>query len=263
MFRNIVKNEELDRRLLQKLGLPRFLVTRKQAERIKEAILSGDAGSAKSIIKGLAIPHKLEKAIDAFGQCPPEELQLSDAIELIHLAQWLKMRERQCYDMGENSSAELFAHLRQQVKKLIYLLVLGAIEQVKKELEEDGLEPPDLPDEEEEEVGKALPPKPREDKPLEEHRIPHAHRTPPKEYAEEGAKDPEDYADPRNFKYPLHTPENVRNALARFSNPDNRKGYTEDEQKTMWRRMVRAAKRFGIEVADDILEAAGYKGDKE
>jgi hypothetical protein len=31
----------------------------------------------------------------------------------------------------------------------------------------------------------------------------------------------------------------------------------------MWRRMVRAAKRFGIEVADDILEAAGYKGDKE
>lgn len=106
---------------------------------------------------------------------------------------------------------------------------------------------------------KALPPGPPEDKPLEEHRIKYAHRTPPKEYREEGARSPKDYADPKNYKYPLHTAENVRAAITYFSRPKNQKMYTPEERRAIWRRILRAAKRFGVEVSDAVKRRATEK----
>lgn len=77
--------------------------------------------------------------------------------------------------------------------------------------------------------------------------VEYAHKAPPKGYPE--AK--KQYADPENYKYPLDTEQHVRAAIAYFSKPKNYSMYSRDERRAMWNRIIRAAKRFGIEVANE------------
>jgi hypothetical protein len=72
--------------------------------------------------------------------------------------------------------------------------------------------------------------------------------TPPKRYRQEGATRRADYADPKRYKYPLHKAENVRNALSRFGDPENRRGYSMEEQRGIARRIIAAARRHKIAV---------------
>jgi len=77
------------------------------------------------------------------------------------------------------------------------------------------------------------------------------HRTPPKEYREEGATSPADYADPKRLKYPLHTEENVRNAIARFGQFGA--DYSVDERKAIAKRILAAARKYDITVDPSTL----------
>jgi len=95
--------------------------------------------------------------------------------------------------------------------------------------------------------------------PVEKSRVKNIHQTPPKEYREEGATEREDYADPENYKYPLHTEKNVRAAMASFSRPKNYLQYTPEKRKEIWRRILRAAKKYGIEVSEEVKERGETK----
>ena len=57
-----------------------------------------------------------------------------------------------------------------------------------------------------------------------------------------------DYADKDQYKYPIETESHVKAALSYFGNPDNRKMYSEDKQREIARRILSAAKRFGIDI---------------
>ena len=73
------------------------------------------------------------------------------------------------------------------------------------------------------------------------------HLRPPRRFYEEGARSEDDYADPVNWRYPLHTPENVRAALAywaRFRNHYKR----QESRNVIFKRIVMAAVRYGIEL---------------
>jgi len=107
------------------------------------------------------------------------------------------------------------------------------------------------------ELSKTLPPGPREEETLEEHDIEHAKKSPPKEYRQEGAKSGKDYADPKNFKYPVHTAANARNALARLA--QNKGTYTPEQLKSVAERIASACKKFGIEVSKEWKEGMGIK----
>ena len=74
--------------------------------------------------------------------------------------------------------------------------------------------------------------------------------TPPSGYPE----DPEDYADPVNYRYPI-TDEFVRAALSYFNQEKNREDYTEDEQLIVLSRIIRAALR------SDEIETVSYQAD--
>jgi hypothetical protein len=54
-----------------------------------------------------------------------------------------------------------------------------------------------------------------------------------------------DFAFPKKRKEPLTDARHVRNAIARF---DQVEGVTDKERDEAWRRILRAAKRFGVEV---------------
>jgi len=70
---------------------------------------------------------------------------------------------------------------------------------------------------------------------------------PPRKFYEEGARSEEDYADPVNWRYPLHKPENVRAALAYW--PRFRSYYKRQESRDIiFKRMVMAAIRYGIKL---------------
>ena len=70
---------------------------------------------------------------------------------------------------------------------------------------------------------------------------------PPRRFYEEGARSEEDYADPVNWRYPLHTPENVRAALAYWSR--FRTYYKRQESRdVIFKRIVMAAVKYGIEL---------------
>lgn len=91
---------------------------------------------------------------------------------------------------------------------------------------------------------------------------PGGHKSPPKGYP----KDKSQYADPNNFKYPLDTEAHVRAALAYFSKPKNRAGYSPAEVKAIWGRIVGAAKKLGIDVKSPAGPAKAEKacgGDKK
>lgn len=95
------------------------------------------------------------------------------------------------------------------------------------------------------------------------------HKSPPKEYRERGATKPEHYADPTNFKYPIHgktkeeTYEFVRAAIAYFAKPENHKRYPPAERRFVARRIYNAAKKVGIEVGETLKKLAGIKEKEE
>lgn len=78
-----------------------------------------------------------------------------------------------------------------------------------------------------------------------------AAKTPPKKYRETGAKSRSDYADPDNYKYPIHTEKNVRAALSYFSKPANAKKYSPAKRKSIWNRILAAARKYKIEISDE------------
>jgi len=71
-------------------------------------------------------------------------------------------------------------------------------------------------------------------------------RTPGMSTAEENRLADTDFAFPRERKEPLSDAAHVRNAIARF---DQVEGVSDDERDEAWRRIVRAAKRFDVEVS--------------
>ncbi len=64
---------------------------------------------------------------------------------------------------------------------------------------------------------------------------------PPKGYP----KDQSVYADPENWRYPLHTPWHAKAARRYFDDPSNRSKYTDEEQEYMDSRINQALERFG------------------
>lgn len=88
-----------------------------------------------------------------------------------------------------------------------------------------------------------------------------ASKKPPKEYREEGATKRSDYADPENWKYPLHKEENVRAALSYFSQPDNYQKYTPEQRKFVAKRIISAAKKYDINT-DGFKEKFGLSMEK-
>jgi len=61
-------------------------------------------------------------------------------------------------------------------------------------------------------------------------------------------KDPEKYADPANWKYPVHTPFHGRAARRYFNEPRNRVKYTPEEQAYIDKKINEALERFGVAV---------------
>jgi len=68
------------------------------------------------------------------------------------------------------------------------------------------------------------------------------HDSPPQDYPE--SRDL--YADPANYKYPIDTREHVRAAWSYINQEKNQEGYTPEEVALMKRKILAAAKRFGI-----------------
>ena len=62
-------------------------------------------------------------------------------------------------------------------------------------------------------------------------------------------KDPEKYADPANWKYPVHTPFHARAARRYFNDPRNRAKYTEAEQAYVDKKINEALRKFGVPIA--------------
>jgi hypothetical protein len=76
--------------------------------------------------------------------------------------------------------------------------------------------------------------------------------------AEKDRLDAREFAFPKERKEPLVDASHVRNAIARF---DQVEGVTDRERDEAWKRIMRAAKRYDIEVeADDWREL--FKGGK-
>jgi len=112
------------------------------------------------------------------------------------------------------------------------------------------------------EMKKGLPPGPKKDQPLDERKIKGSSHKPPKEYAEGGAKKASDYADPKNWKYPIDNEKHVRAAISYFGQPDNYGQYSTSERKTMANRIIRAAKKHGIKVSDEWKKKFGIGSKK-
>ena len=61
-------------------------------------------------------------------------------------------------------------------------------------------------------------------------------------------KDPDKYADPANWKYPVHTPFHARAARRYFNEPRNRAKYTPEEQAYIDKKINAALEHFGVAV---------------
>ncbi|MBW1991579.1 MAG: hypothetical protein JRI59_05605 [Deltaproteobacteria bacterium] len=61
----------------------------------------------------------------------------------------------------------------------------------------------------------------------------------------------EQWGDPVNYRYPMPDAAHARNALARWGDPDNRRQYSEAEQKIITNRIRRRAKALGIQTRDE------------
>jgi hypothetical protein len=92
---------------------------------------------------------------------------------------------------------------------------------------------------------------------------PDPHEAPPKKHRETGATESSDYADPTAHRYPIHREANVRAAISYFSMPRNYGKYGSSERAAVWGRIMRAAKRFGIEVDDTSVPGSRGEEKKE
>lgn len=77
------------------------------------------------------------------------------------------------------------------------------------------------------------------------------HLTPPSKYVETGAKSEDDYADPVNWRYPIHNKENALAGFKYFSKEANRSFYTPKERLIIWGRIIRALLKFGVKPTYD------------
>jgi len=70
--------------------------------------------------------------------------------------------------------------------------------------------------------------------------------------------DDDEFADPVNYKYPIDA-EHIKAALSYWGMDKNRDGYTEEEIKIITKRILTAAKKYGIEVDKSKWEFAQYE----
>ncbi len=73
-------------------------------------------------------------------------------------------------------------------------------------------------------------------------------------------KDPGKYADPANWKYPVHTPFHARAARRYFNKDGNRAKYAPEEQAYIDRKINEALEKFGVAIqvkGGEITEEAG------
>lgn len=89
-------------------------------------------------------------------------------------------------------------------------------------------------------------------------RKPFGREGPPKGYP----KDQSAYADPENWRYPLHTPWHARAARRYFDEWSNRAKYTEEERSYIDGRIDDALKRFETSPAQRTKRAAPYSPKK-
>ena len=68
------------------------------------------------------------------------------------------------------------------------------------------------------------------------------------------ALDDDKFAFPKQRKEPLENASHVRNAVARFSQVT---GVTDDERDAAWKRIVAAAKKHGVDVAEKTWRELG------
>jgi hypothetical protein len=68
--------------------------------------------------------------------------------------------------------------------------------------------------------------------------------------------DDDRYAFPKERKEPLNDASHVRNAIARF---DQVEGVSDKERDEAWKRIEKAAKRFGVEVHEKSWRELGKK----
>ena len=66
------------------------------------------------------------------------------------------------------------------------------------------------------------------------------------------------YAFPKERKEPLNDADHVRNAMARF---DQVEGVSDDERDDAWKRIKKAADKFGVEVHEKSWRELGMKKD--
>jgi len=73
------------------------------------------------------------------------------------------------------------------------------------------------------------------------------HKSAPKGYPKKKIE----YADPKNFKYPIDTEEHARAAWSYIHQERNRKGYTSEELAYIESRIKRALKKFDVDIKED------------
>jgi hypothetical protein len=69
--------------------------------------------------------------------------------------------------------------------------------------------------------------------------------------------DEDQFAFPKERKEPLNNASHVRNAIARF---DQVKGVADSERNDAWKRIKKAADKFGVEVSEKSWRELGKKG---
>lgn len=62
------------------------------------------------------------------------------------------------------------------------------------------------------------------------------------------------FADPVNNKYPIDTDEHIRAAWSYINHKDNAAKYDKDEVETIKDRIMKAAKKHGIEIDPDTVD---------
>ena len=70
------------------------------------------------------------------------------------------------------------------------------------------------------------------------------------------AIDSKQFAFPNERKEPLENAAHVRNAIARFNQVE---GVSEDERDAAWRRIKKAAEKYGVEVNEKSWRESGKK----
>ena len=68
--------------------------------------------------------------------------------------------------------------------------------------------------------------------------------------------DEDQFAFPKERKEPLNNASHVRNAIARFNQVE---GVSDDERDAAWRRIKKAADKFGVEVSEKSWHELGKK----